>query len=102
MHNGPPPEKLVSCELYGGPHDGSCVQLRPDMDYVLLADGAIYSRENGRFEFRGFDAFGGQRSVLKPEPTQVQVRWETKQFCLFVLIVVLAVWKLGDVLSVLL
>ena len=100
MRNGPP--ELISCELFGGPHDGSVIRTRADMDYVLLADGAIYSREDGRFSFRGFDAFGEKRSVLKPEPTNVQVRWETKQFCLFVVIFVLAVWKLGDVLSVIL
>lgn len=93
---------MKSRQLYGGPHDGSEVELPPDIDYVLLQDGAMYLLSGtGQFRFQGYDAHGrGGRSVVSPKPpTNVVIRFDHRQLVIFGVVAMLAVWKLADLLS---
>ena len=100
MYNGPPPPRKH--ELHGGPHDGSSVELPSDIDYVLLADSAVYTKQAGVYRFGGYDATARaarKRSVLRPKPkTQVEVAWNARQFGIFMVVFLLASWKLGELL----
>lgn len=94
--------KTTSRQLYGGPHDGSEVEIPADIDYVLLHDGAMYQSDGrGPFMFQGYDANGRPgRSVMKPvKPTNVVIRFDHRQLIIFGGVAFLAVWKLAELLA---